>query len=57
MDQIWTLLFIGYGIGFIIIAYFGITGVNEIIEFKNRQHRLSKSFERNKKQMEFDFDK
>ncbi len=57
MDQIITLLFIGYGIGFIIIAYFGITGVNEIIEFKNRQHRLSKSFERNKKQMEFDFDK
>ena len=54
MDQIWTLLFIGYGIGFIIIAYFGITGVNEIIEFKNRQHKLSKSFEK-AKQMEFDF--
>ena len=56
MVQIWTLLFIGYGIGFIIIAYFGITGVNEIIEFKNRQHKLSKSFER-QKQMEFDVDK
>ena len=57
MDQIITLLFIGYAIGLIIIAYFGITGVNEIIEFKNRQHKLSKSFERNKKQMEFKFDK
>jgi hypothetical protein len=56
MDQIITLLFIGYAIGLIIIAYFGITGVNEIIEFKNRQHKLSKSFER-QKQMEFKFDK
>tara|TARA_R100000322_G_scaffold109279_1_gene69821 strand:- start:84 stop:254 length:171 start_codon:yes stop_codon:yes gene_type:complete len=56
MEQILILLFIGYAIGFIIIAYFGITGVNEIIEFKNRQHKLSKSFER-QKQMEFDFDK
>ena len=56
MEQILILLFIGYAIGFIIIAYFGITGVNEIIEFKNKQHELSKSFER-QKQMEFDFDK
>tara|TARA_R100000734_G_C3309828_1_gene100549 strand:+ start:654 stop:818 length:165 start_codon:yes stop_codon:yes gene_type:complete len=52
------LLFFSCVIGFIImIAYFGITGVNQIIEFKNRQHRLSKSFENNKKQMEFKFDK
>jgi len=49
MNEIWILLGIGYAIGLGIIAYFGITGTNEIIEFKNRQHRLNKSFERNKK--------
>ena len=50
-DTIWILLFIGYAIGFITIAYFGITGVNDIINFKNEQYRqeqLSKSFERSK---------
>ena len=49
MNEIWILIFIGYAIGLGIIAYFGITGTNEIIEFKNRQHRLHQSFERNKK--------
>ncbi len=50
-DIIWILLFIGYAIGLIPIAYFGITGTNDIIKFKNeqyRQERLAKSFERNK---------
>ena len=51
-DTIWILIFIGYAIGLIPIAYFGITGTNDIIKFKNeqyRQERLSKSFERAKK--------
>ena len=51
-DTIWILLFIGYAIGLIPIAYFGITGTNDIIKFKNEQYRqeqLSKSFERAKK--------
>ena len=51
-DTIWILLFIGYAIGLIPIAYFGIVGTNDIIKFKNeqyRQERLSKSFERAKK--------
>ena len=51
-DTIWILLFIGYAIGFITIAYFGITGVNDIINFKNEQYRqeqLNKSFEEAKK--------
>ena len=39
VEIIWLLLGIGYGFGFILIAYFGITGVNEVIEFKNRQYR------------------
>ena len=39
IEAIWILLGIGYGFGFILIAYFGITGVNEVIEFKNRQYR------------------
>jgi len=50
-DIIWILLFIGYAIGFVIIAYFGITGTNDIINSKNEQYRqeqLTKSFERNK---------
>ena len=49
--EIWTLIFIGYAIGFVIIAYFGISGTNDIINFKNEQYRqeqLTKSFERNK---------
>jgi len=51
-DTIWILIFIGYAIGLIPIAYFGITGTNDIIKFKNeqyRQERLSKSFEKAKK--------
>jgi len=35
-EIIWTLLGIGYGFGFVIIAYFGITGTNEAIDFQNR---------------------
>ena len=35
-DIIWILLFIGYAIGLIPIAYFGITGTWEVIEFQNR---------------------
>ena len=52
MHEVWILIFIGYAIGFITIAYFGITGVNDIINFKNQQYRqeqLSKSFEKAKK--------
>ena len=45
-DIIWLLLFIGYAIGLIPIAYFGIVGTNEAID---RQNKLHKSFERNKK--------
>ena len=48
-DIIWLLLFIGYAIGLIPIAYFGITGTWEIIEFKNRQYKLHQSYERSKK--------
>tara|TARA_R100001443_G_scaffold58525_1_gene69097 strand:+ start:356 stop:532 length:177 start_codon:yes stop_codon:yes gene_type:complete len=51
-DTIWILLFIGYAIGLIPIAYFGIMGTNDIIKFKNEQYRqeqLSKSFEKAKK--------
>ena len=50
-DIIWLLLFIGYAIGLIPIAYFGIVGTNDIINSKNEQYRqeqLTKSFERNK---------
>ena len=39
MDTIWLLLFIGYAIGLIPIAYFGIVGTNDIINFKNRQYK------------------
>jgi hypothetical protein len=52
MQDIWILIFIGYAIGFITIAYFGITGVNDIINFKNQQYKqeqLNKSFEKAKK--------
>jgi len=38
-DIIWLLLFIGYGIGFIIIAIFGILGTNEAIDFQNDRLR------------------
>ena len=43
INTIWLLLFIGYAFGLIIIAYFGITGTNEIIEFKNRQYKEEKN--------------
>ena len=42
-DINWLLLFIGYAIGLIPIAYFGITGTNEAIDYQNKLH---KSFER-----------
>ena len=51
MRLIWILLFIGYAIGLIPIAYLGIVGTNDIIEFKNRQYRqeqLNKSFRKAK---------
>jgi len=38
-DIIWLLLFIGYGIGFVIIAIFGILGTNESIDFQNDRLR------------------
>ena len=50
-DTIWILLFIGYAIGLIPIAYFGIVGTNDIINFKNEQYRqqqLEKSFRKAK---------
>ena len=50
-DIIWILLFIGFAIGLIPIAYFGIVGTNDIIKLKNEQYRqeqLSKSFEKAK---------
>ena len=51
-DIIWILLFIGFAIGLIPIAYFGIVGTNDIIKLKNEQYRqeqLNKSFEKAKK--------
>ena len=45
-DIIWLLLFIGYAIGLIPIAYFGIVGTNEAIDYQNNLHR---SYERSKK--------
>jgi len=50
-DIIWILLFIGFAIGLIPIAYFGIVGTNDIINFKNEQYRqeqLNKSFKKAK---------
>ena len=50
-DIIWLLLFIGYAIGLIPIAYFGIVGTNDIIKLKNEQYRqeqLNKSFRKAK---------
>ena len=46
-DTIWLLLFIGYAIGLIPIAYFGIVGTNEAIDFQNRMAKLER--ERNDK--------
>jgi len=37
MQTIITLLLIGYTIGFIIIAYFGIVGTNEVIDYHNNK--------------------
>ena len=45
-DTIWILLFIGYAIGLIPIAYFGIVGTSEAIDHQNKLHR---SYERSKK--------
>ena len=45
-DIIWLLLFIGYAIGLIPIAYFGIVGTNEAIDHQNKLHR---SYARSKK--------
>ena len=52
------LLTMGYALSIALVgvlAYLGIKGTNEAIDFQNSK-RLEKSFERNK-QMEFDFDK
>ena len=38
-DIIWILLFIGYAIGLIPIAYFGIVGTNEAIDHQNKLHK------------------
>jgi len=38
-EIIWLLLFIGYAMGFIIIAFFGIMGTNEAIDFQNDRLR------------------
>ena len=48
-ELIGRLLMVGYAIGLIPIAYFGITGTWEMIEFKNRQYKLHRSYERSKK--------
>lgn len=37
METIITLLGIGYFIGFIIIAIFGILGTNEVIDYHNKR--------------------
>jgi hypothetical protein len=37
METIITLLAIGYLIGFVIIAYFGIVGTNEVINYQNNK--------------------
>jgi len=42
IEIIWLLLGIGYGFGFCIIAYFGITGTNEAIDFQNRMREKYK---------------
>ena len=38
METIITLIGIGYFIGFVIIAYFGITGTNEVINYHNNKN-------------------
>ena len=39
METIITLLAIGYAIGFVIIAYFGIVGTNEVIDYHNNKKK------------------
>ena len=49
MDII-DLILIGYSIGFLIIAYFGIVGTLETIEYKNNQYkneRLKNDYRKN----------
>ena len=41
-DIIWILLFIGYGIGLIPIAYFGIVVTNEAINYQNKKGKNEK---------------
>ena len=48
IHTIWFLLGIGYFLGLVIIAYFGIVGTNEIIDFKNRQYKQEQIIERRK---------
>ena len=55
-DSILKLITIGYALGIAIcgvLAYLGIKGTNEAIDFQNNK-RLEKSFNKNK-QMEFQF--
>jgi len=45
-----NLLLVGYSIGFFIIAYFGIIGTLETIEYKNNQYkkeRLKNEYRKN----------
>jgi hypothetical protein len=46
-DIIWLLLFIGYAIGLIPIAYFGITGTWEMIELQNKNKKAKKRVDNN----------
>jgi hypothetical protein len=39
MEIIITLIAIGYAIGFVIIAYFGIVGINEVIDYHNNKKK------------------
>jgi hypothetical protein len=39
METIIILLAIGYAIGFVIIAYFGIVGTNEVINYHNNKKK------------------
>ena len=63
-DSILKLITMGYALGIALVgvmAYLGIKGTNEAIDFQNSK-RLEKSFNIEKmnnrtKQMEFDFDK
>jgi hypothetical protein len=42
METIITLIAIGYAIGFVIIAYFGIVGANEVINYHNKERLIMK---------------